>query len=956
MHGFWTADGLLRLWIEDTATRKTINDGQVLAPIPVPVLSALSQRGFTQRVRLAGKKTGLFTTALVPQDAVRFLDRLLTETNDGWDDSLDGYGDEDLSEATAVDDTGLISCPFIAPDLAWLLHLWEGVRSFCASGRILPALHDYAGQTWPEWEIAPGAEEQLWLTQMNQAAPGILHAQYGLGLDPTGSPQTLTDLTNRVSADLCTAWVRHQNRKTATSTPFGEALMHGQPFEATLGARAALAEWADSLSRVTMAVVIVVEENNGGARDGQWRTHLRVRLGDSAPVSRRTLNLSGRLRQQVEDLCQQAIKVAPILVDAAGHTNILSVDSMIDFIENDIPRLEEAGFHVMLPRAWTVHKVEVAVMPGAVVKKQAQIGFERLVEFDWRISVGSHVLSEFEMEELIRSREGVVKLATGWVRADKDSLARAKNYLEKYRGAAPMNTLRRLQLADPELRVIGDSFAATVLNGTMEPTPMPVAIPDTLHAELRPYQQRGVEWLMWMYENDLGALIADDMGLGKTIQVIAFLLVAKQRAQNEGRRLKPSVVVAPSTVVANWAEELARFAPSLKVCQYHGSSQPHHLFGASVSTEITDSPNYPEVVLTSYNTFLASENLQSQQWHMVIADEAQKIKNPSTKTRLAVTNAPAEYHVAMTGTPVENSLVDLWSIMDFINPGAFGTVRQFRHRYKDYGAEELRAMVGPFMIRREKSNPELLPELPQKNEILVEVNMTPEQASLYAAVVREADRKFVLNLIYYTKAICNHPAAYLRDGSAMLINGHHRSGKVKKLQEIIDKALLENKRVLIFTQIIEFGQMLQSYLSDYMGEDIDFLYGAVTHKRRRQMISRFQAANHGDESAPHAFIISSLAGGVGINLTAASIVVHMDRWWNPAVENQATDRAYRMGQKEDVTVYKMITRGSIEESINDILTGKVSLASETVPTGEGWITQLSPDEINRLFKVDRENE
>ncbi|MDO4908232.1 MAG: DEAD/DEAH box helicase [Corynebacterium sp.] len=907
----------MRLWIEDTATRKTVDNGAVLADIPIPSISQLASRSFKQRVRLGKKNTGLFTTALTPNSAAEFLERLLYDLSYGWSNDLD-----DDSTFTS-DFSDELACPYIAPDLQWMLHLWEGIRAFAAMGRVVLFLDQADGQMWPSIQPSHGAEEELWIMQMSNAAPGILHTQFG------AEDGEISRVARAAAIGLSTAWFRHKLRGFEPQTAFSRALLNGDPFEANLLAQQAIKDWGDSLSRVAMSLVVVIAE----AQEGLWKPKVNIKVGDASPVEPDTLVLSPALKNQVDGLINQTTDIAPILGD---EDTWLNPEQMLTFVEEFVPELEAHGFSVMLPRAWTIQKVEVAVVPGAVVKKQPKLGFEKIVDFNWRISIGGHVLSDFEMEELIRSRGGLVHLASGWVRASKAAIARAKSYLEQYTKNISLKTLRRIQLADPDLKILGDSFAASVLNGTMSPIPMKIEMPPSLHAELRPYQQRGVEWLHWMYENELGALLADDMGLGKTVQVIAFMLYEIEQDKLKGISTPPNLVVSPATVVMNWADELQKFAPDLRVGIYHGNHKD--------AFDTDGDLNY-DVVLTSYNTFLSNPRLMSYDWNMVIADEAQKIKNPSSKTRRAICDIPARYHLAMTGTPVENTLVDLWSIMDFINPGAFGTVREFRHRYRDYGAEELRTMVGPFMIRREKSNPELLPELPDKHEILLEVPMTPEQAALYAAVVREADKKFVMNLIYQTKAICDHPAAYLHDGSQMTLAGRHRSGKVEKLLEILDKAVAEDKRVLIFTQIIEFGQMLQDYLSDYLGEQIDFLYGAVPQKQRRAMISRFQ--NEG----PHAMIISSLAGGVGINLTAASIVVHMDRWWNPAVENQATDRAYRIGQKENVTVYKMITQGSIEESINDILTGKVALANDTVPIGEGWITQLEPDELRRLFKV-----
>ena len=462
-----------------------------------------------------------------------------------------------------------------------------------------------------------------------------------------------------------------------------------------------------------------------------------------------------------------------------------------------------------------------------------------------------------------------------------------------------------------------------------------------------------MDWLYWMSRNNIGAVLADDMGLGKTLQLLSLVAVEKTRAEAAG----PTLIIAPTSVVGNWAREAKKFVPDFRVLVQHGSDRLR-------GKQLVDEAAKMDLVITSYGTAGRDFAVLGQvEWDRVVLDEAQAIKNAATRSSKAVRSLPSRHRVALTGTPVENRLSEMRSILDFCNPGVLGSASFFRNHFakaieregSEVMSERLRQLTAPFILRRLKTDPSIIDDLPEKSEQIVTVSMTEEQAALYKALVDDvqktlnekhgiARRGLVLASLTRIKQICNHPAHYLGDGSAVTIKGRHRSGKVKELMRIVDGAVESNERLLIFTQYRAFGSILQPYLSQQLGREIPFLHGGVTKNKRDQMVEDFQSPD-----GPPAMILSLKAGGTGLNLTAANIVVHMDRWWNPAVENQATDRAFRIGQQRNVQVYKMITAGTLEESIQDILDGKTQLAGAVVGEGEGWLTELDPEQLAQLM-------
>ena len=475
---------------------------------------------------------------------------------------------------------------------------------------------------------------------------------------------------------------------------------------------------------------------------------------------------------------------------------------------------------------------------------------------------------------------------------------------------------------------------------------------------LRPYQVRGYSWLFYLRQRGLGACLADDMGLGKTIQTLALI----QRDWEEsvsGRAWRPVLLVCPTSVVNNWQKEAARFVPGLPVMVHHGANRKRGLAFVKAGRN-------QAIVVSSYSLLQRDlEQLSKVDWAGIVLDEAQNIKNPETKQARAARMLRSDYRVALTGTPVENSVGDLWSIMEFLDPGLLGTREQFKREFfipiqaggDPEAAERLRRITSPFVLRRLKTDKTVIADLPEKMEAKVFCTLTREQASLYTAVLKEAEdaleaadgiqrKGVILGTLSKLKQVCNHPAQFLGDNSA--IPG--RSGKLARLTEMLEEVLAVGDRALIFTQFAEMGEILRRYLQEMFGREVLFLHGRVSRQRRDRMVERFQSGGDGSSI----FILSLKAGGTGLNLTRANHVFHFDRWWNPAVENQATDRAFRIGQAQNVQVHKFICAGTLEEKIDEMIERKRAVADEVIGTGEGWLTRLSNQELREIFALRRE--
>lgn len=600
------------------------------------------------------------------------------------------------------------------------------------------------------------------------------------------------------------------------------------------------------------------------------------------------------------------------------------------------------------------------------------LGVKGIIAYDWEVAVGNETLSEAEFKQLADLKIPLVQIRGQWVELRPEDVEAAIEYFKKKHDSGEMSLGEAMQLglgADAEdvVTEVGlpivevetegwlEEMLSSLSAGRLKITP--VKTPRTFNGKLRPYQVKGVSWLAYLNRFGLGACLADDMGLGKTIELIALLL-----HERSGKRVKkpaPTLLICPMSVVGNWQKEVERFGPSLKVMVHHGAER---LMGKIFARE---AKKHDLVISTYALANRDAETFAGVQWQHVVLDEAQNIKNPAAKQTQAIKKLNAEHRIALTGTPVENRLSELWSIMDFLNPGYLKSAEHFRKNFalpieryrKKERADVLRGIIQPFVLRRVKTDPKIINDLPEKMEMKVYYNLTKEQASLYEAVVTEMLGKIeasegierkgqVLATLLKLKQICNHPALFIQDGSAL----EGRSGKLARLEAMLEEVLAAGDKALIFTQFAGMGVMLRHYLQDKLGCEILFLYGGTSKKQRDAMIQRFQ----NDQQGPPLFILSLKAGGFGLNLTAANHVFHFDRWWNPAVENQATDRVFRIGQKKNVQVHKFVCIGTLEERIDQMIEQKKELADSIIGADEAWLTELSTEQLKEVFELSRE--
>jgi SNF2 family DNA or RNA helicase len=653
----------------------------------------------------------------------------------------------------------------------------------------------------------------------------------------------------------------------------------------------------------------------------------------------------------------------------------LDTPTAYTFLRETAPLLEGAGFGLLVPPWWNKPgarlglRLNVRAQPG-LGAQQGTMTLENLVRYRWELALGETALTEDEFRALAALKAPLVQIRGQWVQLDADQIDAAIRFWEQQR-EGEMGLLEALQYGLggqteagglPVDEVTAEDGFADLLERMragvrLEELPQPQG----LRGQLRPYQRYGLSWLAFHRRWGLGACLADDMGLGKTIQTIALLLHEKEAL---GALPAPTLLVCPTSVVTNWEREIARFAPSLTVLAHQGADRPRGEGFHAAAREV-------DVVLTSYALARRdAESLQPVDWLGVVLDEAQNIKNPDAKQTQAIRQLKAGFRFALTGTPVENRLADLWSIMRFLNPGYLGARRRFRsefalpiERYQDREAmARLKRLTAPFILRRVKTDPTVIQDLPDKVETKVYCHLTEEQATLYEAVVQDAmgkieaqdkgieRRGLVLSMLMQLKQICNHPVQYLHQGEsreAFRLAG--RSGKLERLTELLEELLAAGDRALIFTQFAQMGGLLAGHLPRRLGAAAQFLHGGTPAKARDRMVRRFQEESH----APPIFILSLKAGGTGLNLTRANHVFHFDRWWNPAVEDQATDRAFRIGQKQNVLVHKFVTTGTMEERVDAMIEGKRDLAQAVVGRGEGWLTELSTDALREVVQLRR---
>jgi len=665
----------------------------------------------------------------------------------------------------------------------------------------------------------------------------------------------------------------------------------------------------------------------------------------------------------------------------------LSTSEAHRFLTEFAPALREQGFGVADPRWWGGAGAQLGLLldietedapPAGPAAREGGDGAEApvfglhaLVDYRWRIAVGSRTLTIEEFERLASSKSPLVKVGGQWVEIKKEKLAAVRKFFdESGEGSMSLGEAMRLAYGTDEdeigakiLGVRATGWAGELIGDETDGLDADRSIvmleqPDALKGDLRNYQVSGLSWLAFLDRLGLGGCLADDMGLGKTIQLISLML----HERSGGERPAPTLVIAPTSVVGNWRNESRKFAPHLETFVHHG---PERLTGEGFAARA----NAADLVITTYALAHRDfETLATVHWRRVCLDEAQNIKNPSSKQSQAVRGLPADRRVALTGTPVENRLTELWSIMEFLNPGYLGSAARFRKKFSlpverrrdAQRTRQLRQLVQPFVLRRLKTDPLVVPDLPKKVETKELAHLTPEQSALYEQSVGEMlgeveraegvrRRGIVLATLIKLKQICNHPSQLIKDWTPQ--SGRPpkaaRSGKATRLIQMLDEVLAAQEQALVFTQFRQMGELLAAMLRHDLDRDVLLLHGGTPQTVREQMIDRFQ---RGDGSAP-IFILSLKAGGVGMNLTAASHVFHYDRWWNPAVENQATDRAHRIGQDKTVHVHKFLVAGTLEERIDEMLEQKLELAETIIGSGEEWLTELTTSELRDMLRL-----
>lgn len=687
----------------------------------------------------------------------------------------------------------------------------------------------------------------------------------------------------------------------------------------------------------------------------------------------------------------RASKLYPRLETALEDTQPtrleLNTARAYQFLREFRPALVEQGFAVEAPEWWDQPTMRLGARlriesgehetdtgPGSGETQAARLGLDALVRFAWDISVGEHVLTQNEFESLAASKAPLVRLGGRWVELRPEDLQAALRLVRQVgEGETSLGEALRMAYSAESgrhnLRVTGievSGWLSPLFDATGHAEDMEeIVLPDSFQGELRPYQLRGVSWLAFLEKFGFGACLADDMGLGKTVQLLALLLHERSiglEAKADAAGLGPTLLIVPMSVVGNWVREARRFAPSLRVKVHHGVER-------AIGDKLVEQVGGCDLFVTTYA--LANrdrEHLERVHWRRVVLDEAQFVKNPATKQSQAVRSFVSARRIALTGTPVENRLTELWSIMDFLNPGYLGPAATFRRRFAvpieryhdEQKAEQLRSLVRPFVLRRHKGDPSIKVELPEKFESREYCHLTREQASLYescvARMLKDVDessgmhrRGLVLSSLIKLKQICNHPAQALKDfdPETGAPPDPARSGKCVRILEMLDEIVASDEKALIFTQYRQMGHLLSLMLRHEFGREILFLHGGTPQGGREQMIEQFQEM--GVERP--VMILSLKAGGVGLNLTAASHVFHFDRWWNPAVENQATDRAYRIGQDKNVQVHKFVVRGTLEERIDEMIESKTQLAHSIVGSGERWLTELSTDDLRSILTL-----
>ena len=888
----------------------------------------------------------------------------------------------------------------IGTDLAYWTHALRLAVSLTARQQFLRSLSQRGDQTLAAWIPVFIGEDAHRLAELAGLMPAPARALTGTGAtEPPAIP------AQSVLREFITAQVDHLARTgTDTENPaqpqFDSAhdawlWALGQANPAVLGNPAQLqqlrrqvAEWqrplaiaANSPYRLCLRLEEPPEPSPSDektiARQDEWYLRYLLQPHDDQSL---LLPAEAVWKNQVNGLhpdfnpaefllssLAQAGSVCPPITDSLKRKRPggyrLNIEEAHGFLESQAAALQQAGFGVLLPAWWTRQGTKTRPSIRASAKAQAMQGgsgmtMTSLIDLDVEMALGDDPISVQELEELAELKAPLVRFRGQWVEINADDIRAAADF---WRNRQQVSLREVVQIGlgadqraqDDNVSLAAEDWLRELLERLQQKGRIErMDTPEDFAGQLRPYQQLGYSWLAFLRNWGLGACLADDMGLGKTVQTLAALQLDRQQGND-----RPNLLVCPTSVINNWQREAARFTPDLPVLLHHG---PNRHRGAAFRSQADGQ----HLVVTSYGTMHRDRDLLGTvPWRAAILDEAQNIKNPASQQARTAQGLRADYRIALTGTPVENHVGDLWSIMQFLNPGLLGSQAEFKRNYfqpiqtdrDGAAAARLQKVTGPFILRRLKTDGSIIDDLPDKSETKQYCNLTREQATLYQAVLREAETRLesaegmkrrgsILDTLTKLKQACNHPRQLLGDNSA--ITG--RSGKLARLQEILDEVLPGGDRVLLFSQFAEMGAILQQHVQETYGLETPFLHGGVPRKQRDRMVERFQ----NDPDGPQVFVLSLKAGGSGLNLPRANHVIHYDRWWNPAVENQATDRAFRIGQTRDVHVHKLICAGTLEDRIDLMIEIKQETADQVVgTTSERWLTELSNAELRDVLAL-----
>ncbi|KAB1503953.1 DEAD/DEAH box helicase [Corynebacterium sp. 320] len=997
VHAFAPASGGIHVWVEQVDGHSVVLDPRTLDRTSLPhelfelvISRPMRRRGMHTLASPKGRivEIQVPTLAFTPQESVALMTALCSYINTAATES----------EGKTPEEIGL------SPEILYLCDLFAFADSLVRSGRIMFRT-DLVERTWyPRWVVSAAGDHHRVIERFERVLPGVLSR------NGTDVHAVLDDFIHWIAVEHLG---RAQGLHEDLSVEFVEALATGtESSRVSSRTMEALAEWRRSAARKATELTLMLSSPQDTVENMEkrhWRLGFALSTNGGPVTPLVAAETPEQTRTMVARFVDDLVKAWPELRPALDAVYVwaqpgwwipgpdivtgdplrdrmvaigLTLDQVAELLDTRAAELKSRGINVMIPREWIAQRPSVRIRTTAVGDGpgSGKLGLDQLMNFSVSISLNGQAVDERVAREMVNSASSIVKINGKYVHLDQTTLRRARQWMDVLKESAKERsgqqdlaavTVRDVLEANAasqddredehEFTVITDGWVDQLLthDNRVEP-PQNIELPETVVTPLREHQLRGVKWLAWMLQHNLGAILADDMGLGKTLQILALVAWEKAHRAEEGQASVTTLVIAPTSVLNAWVSEARTHVPSLKILVDHGPRAPESLAMYEQAPE-----EAPDIVLTTYGRVARNpERYRGQRWGRVVADEAQAIKNPNTKQSRAVRSIDAYHHIALSGTPVENKLADLYALMDFANPGILGSAPAFQNRlaipierYQDPDATaRLRNLVQPFILRRLKTDEEVGLDLPPKQEIVETIALTAEQAALYEAYISRLEedmhrgttgrRAMILGALVRIKQICNHPVHFTQDGSGILKDGKHRSHRVERIFEILEQARTDGRKALLFTQFPTFGSLLIPEMEQHFGMKIPMLHGGLTRAQRARMVEDFQSPD-----GPQFMVLSVKAGGTGITLTEASVVIHIDRWWNPAVEDQATDRAYRIGQNKDVTVYKLVAQGTLDERINDLIMGKRELASTVVGAGEGWIADLSDAELSELWTL-----